>query len=91
MNARRPAPGDDLSLDTHLMQQAAACLAGRRCFAAFRDPSERPAGNTVRHVWHLQVWDPVPPLLGGLTESVGLAIDPVAKVQRRDYLFTALV
>ena len=54
-NARRPAPGDTISLDLSLMQQAAACLQGQRCFAAFRDPSERLLGNTVRIVWHIQV------------------------------------
>ena len=54
-NASRPAPGDSWSLDVELMQEAAACLAGRRCFAAFRDPSERLSGNSIRHVWSLQV------------------------------------
>ena len=54
-NARRPGPGDSISLDTGLMQEAAACLQGQRCFAAFRDPSERLPGSTIRHVWHVQV------------------------------------
>ncbi len=58
-NARRPGPGDSFSLDSGLMQEAAACLAGKRCFGAFQDSSERLPGNTVRHVWHLQVLHPM--------------------------------
>ncbi|KAK9841200.1 hypothetical protein WJX74_001788 [Apatococcus lobatus] len=54
-NARRPAPGEIMSLDLSLMQEAAACLQGQRCFAAFRDPSEWLPSNSVRHVWHIQV------------------------------------